>query len=136
MTRPSGGKRAGEKRRRERAEAEARAAAGDVDVFGAEFAAAQVPGDDATSALAEAMYHLRTAMRQAATDVAVAPSQRREQVGRLAAALAKVADPMVKIEELSHELREAHAALVRLKDRNAAQVAPRDPSGPAARPLQ
>jgi len=129
--RASGGARAVQRKHASRASARKRLGQG-PDVSAAEFRKAWKRGKKPVDALDESIEFLRTALREAGADLVLPAEQKREQIGRLAAALGKLTDPKKMIEELGAELREAHAALEALKD--AAQESPPDPQGAPAPP--
>ena len=130
--RKSGGARAVEAKHRQREAERAREALGDDyrsdEVSG--FQAARREGNKPVDVLDEAIAHLREALRQAGDDMAIPPEQKREQIGRLAEKLGKLAEPKKIIEELGAELREAHEVIQGLK--HAAQEPARNPQGSEA----
>ncbi len=77
-----------------------------------------------------AVLRAREALEEAQQDEAMDPAQRREQVGRLAAILGKLADPKKLLEQMGAELREAYGVIESLRRSNAAQVTPGDPRRP------
>lgn len=91
----------------------------------AAYKSARNEGSEPADVLDEAIGFLREALRQCADDPGIPPEQKREQIGRLAAQLGKLADPKKIIAELSEELREAHAIIEGLKH-HAAQESPSD----------
>ncbi len=91
----------------------------------------------ALGAIVESVAELRLLARQAATDPGMPPEYRREQAGRLRAALVKAADPAQLIQELGAELRAALATIESLEAKlRAARSAPAGTSGDPAPQLQ
>lgn len=86
------------------------------------------------AALESALTALSTAMAEAATDRGLSPDERREQVGRLAAQLAKAADPSKQLEEMGADLREANRVIEQLRGRRAPQEPSGDTSGAPEEP--
>ena len=84
----------------------------------------------ALGALETAMDRLRLALDEASTDPGLPPEMRREQVGRLAAALGKLSEPLKQIQELNAELRAAHAVIVGLREHDGVPEHGGAPSGP------
>lgn len=120
----SGGARATERKRR--AQKAARPKGYHASCIAA-FKGARRRGNTAADALDEAVQTLRIAMRQAATDPGMPPEYCREQAARIAAAVAKAAEPRKLIDELADELRTAHEVMEALKVQDAAQEPPKNP---------
>jgi hypothetical protein len=85
--------------------------------------------------LGKAVLALEATLDEAAGDPGVPPEYRREQMARIAAALAKAAEPKKLIDDLAADLRAAHAVIEALKEQHhAAEESPANPGRPSADP--
>jgi hypothetical protein len=130
----SGGAQAVERKHRER---NAKRPRGYAAAVAGEARALWTEDASPVGALLESIAELRVLARQAATDPGMPPEYRREQAGRLRAALVKAADPARLLREQDAELRAALALIESLQEKlRAARAAQRSSGGTPATDIQ